>query len=38
MKEFNEYLNIQKSGLKMLENQLSQMPENTDSDKREESD
>lgn len=38
MKKFKEYINLQKSGMKMLENRLSQMPENTDSDKREESD
>ncbi len=30
MKEFNEYINLQKSAMKMEENRLSQMPENTD--------
>ncbi len=35
MEKFNEYINIQISGMKMLENRLSQMPENTDSDTEE---
>ena len=35
MEKFNEYINIQISGMKMQENRLSQMPENTDSDTEE---